>query len=156
MKFKNIKKKTYKKAKSPSNSRRIPAFTKAPADKPALSFKLSLPKLNSVELIRLYRGALKIFVVFIFLLTAIIVGLDFQNNLQAKQQIESQREELTKDLNFWKDFIIKHKDYRDAYFQASILEYRLGNNSKAKMYVEKGLSLDPNSEKGRRLEEFLR
>jgi len=84
------------------------------------------------------------------------VGLDFQNNLQIKQNIDSQREVMDRDLNFWKDFISKHQNYRDAYFQASILEYRLGDTSKAKMYVEKGLSLDPNSKNGRKIEEFLK
>jgi hypothetical protein len=149
MKFINIKKNLpagEKKEKSPSNSRRIPAF----------SFKFSLPKINSARLIKLYKRALKVFVVFIFILTAIIVGLDFRNNLQSKQKIDSQREVLTKDLNFWKDFIAKHQDYRDAYFQASVLEYRLGDISKARMYVEKGLSLDPNSEDGRKIEALLK
>jgi hypothetical protein len=146
MKFKNIKKKIYKKAKSPSNSRTIPAF----------SLKFSLPKFNSAELIKVYREVLKIFVVFVFILTAVIVGLDFHNNLQAKNKIDLQREVITKELNFWKDFIIKHKDYRDAYFQASILEYELGDISKARIHVEKGLSLDLNSKNGKKLEEFLR
>jgi hypothetical protein len=155
MKFKNIKKEA-KKEKSPSNSRRIPAFAKASADRPAFFPKFSLPKFNSARLIKLYRGALKVFVVFIFILTSIIVGLDFRNNLQAKQEIDSQREVLTKDLIFWKNFITKHQDYRDAYFQASILEYKLGDIQKARIYVEKGLSLDPNSKNGRKIEALLK
>jgi hypothetical protein len=149
MKFKNIKKDPSvdgKNEKSPSNSRRIPAF----------SFKFSLPELNSVKLIKLYGKALKVFVVFIFVVTAIIVGYDFQRNLQIKQSIEIQRKVLAKDLSFWEDFISKHQNYRDAYLQASVLEYKLGNTAKAKMYVQKGLSLDPNSENGRKLEQLLK
>jgi hypothetical protein len=149
MKFINIKKNSPaggKKEKSPSNSRRIPAFFP----------KFSLPKFNSARLIKLYREALKVFVVFIFILTSIIVGLDFRNNLQEKQKIDLQREALTRELNFWKDFLAKHQNYRDAYLQASMLEYRLGDISKAKMYVQKGLSLDPNSENGRKIEALLK
>lgn len=131
MKFKNIKKEA-KNVKSPSNSRTIPE-----------------------SFLKIYRLSLKVFIVFIFILAAIIVGLDWEKNLQEKQSIDSQRERLTRELSFWEDFIFKHKDFRDAYFQASILEYKLGNTSKAKLYVEKGLSLDPNSKDGKKIEDFL-
>lgn len=131
MKFKNTKKEA-KKAKSPSNSRSIPE-----------------------TFIKVYRLSLKVFIVFIFILAVVIVGLDIQANTQAKQAIDLERKKLTRELKFWEDFIDKHKDYRDAYLQASILEYQLGNISKAKIYVEKGLSLDPNSENGKKIEELL-
>lgn len=158
MKFKNIKKKNKpkgkKKTKSPSNSRAIPASTKSSADRSA-KLEITSSKVNSLSLFQLYRMVLKIFVVFIFVVAVIVVGYDFQRNLQIKQDIGSQRKVLTHDLNFWENFISKHQNYRDAYFQASVLEYKLGNTSKAKMYVEKGLSLDPNSEDGRKIEELL-
>lgn len=144
MKFKNIKKEA-KKAESPSNSRTNTE-----------RFKFSLPKINSAKLFRIYRGALKVFVVFIFLVAVIVVGYDFQKNLQIKHNIDSEREALTRDLSFWEDFISKRQNYPEAYFQASILEYKLGNTSKAKMYVEKGLSLDPNSESGRKIDQLLK
>jgi tetratricopeptide (TPR) repeat protein len=134
MKFKNIKKEA-KKPKSPSNPRTIPA--------------------NSEMLLEIYRGSLKIFIVSVFLLAAAIVGMDLQKNLSIKEDIDIQRVSLTRELKFWEDFISKNNDYRDAYFQASILQYKLGNSSKAKMYAEKGLSLDPNSEDGREIEDFL-
>lgn len=144
MKFKNIKKKKYK--KSPSNSRIITE----PKD-----FTLSFPKIDSAKLLKLYGGALKIFVVFVFIVAVVIVGLDLQKNLQAKQDIDFQRENLVKELKFWEGFISKQQNYPDAYFQASILEYRLGNTSQAKKYLEEGFLLDPNSENGRKIEEFL-
>jgi len=139
MKFKNTKKEASakggsfygrKKSKSPSNSRNIPVLN-------------------------IYRGSLKVFIAFIFMLTAIIVGLDLHDNLQIKKETGLQRENFEKDLKFWESFIKENEDYRDAYFQASILEYRLGNIFRAKMYVEKGLSLDPNSGDGKKLERFL-
>lgn len=151
MKFKNIKKKTFskggldgKKAQFPSNSRTINEL-----------FKFSFPKLSSAVLLKIYRRSLKIFIIFIFLCTAIIVGIDLQKNIKAKQSIDLEKEKLTKNLMFWESFISEHKDYRDAYFQASILEYKLGDSSKAKIYADKGLELDPNSEEGKKIEKFL-
>lgn len=110
---------------------------------------------DSAKLLKIYRLSLKVFVAFIFILAVIVVGLDLQANIQEKQAIGLERENLTKELKFWEDFIAKHQDYRDAYLQASILEYKLGNMSKAKMYVGKGLSLDPNSGDGLKIEAFL-
>lgn len=130
MKFKNVEKK--KKEKSPSNSRTFPeAF------------------------IKIYGLSLKIFIVFIFLLAIVVIGLDLEANMQAKQAIDLERQALTTDLKFWESFVAKHQDYKDAYFQASILEYKLGDSSKAKMYVKKGLALDPNSDEGKNIEKFL-
>lgn len=153
MKFKNIKKKTYKK-KSPSISRSIPDFAKATLGKPA-SFKFSLPKINNVALVKIYGTILKIFVALIFVVAVIIVGFDFQNNLRLKQKIDSQREILIRELKFWEDFISKQQNYADAYFQVSSLEYRLGSTLQAKIDVEKGLALDPNSQSGKKIEELL-
>jgi tetratricopeptide (TPR) repeat protein len=144
MKFKNLKKKA-KNAKSPSNSRTNPEY-----------FKFSFYKIDPVKLMKLYRQILKVSVVVVFVATAAIVVLDLRENLQKKQNIDTQREVLSRDLNFWKNFIEKNNNYRDAYFQAAILEYKLGDISEARKYVEKGLILDPNSENGRRIEKLLK
>lgn len=138
MKFKNVKKKL------PSNSRNINE-----------KFKFSFPKISQAKFLKLYGGSLKIFVVLIFLLTTVIVGIDLKNNIVVKQNIDLRREKLARELKFWESFLEKNKNFKDAYFQASILEYKLGNTVKAKMYAEKGLSLDPNSEDGKKIERFL-
>jgi hypothetical protein len=144
MKFKNIKKKA-KKLKSPSNSRKIPE-----------KFTFPLPKVNHAVLLRIYKDSLAVFVVLIYIVAFIVVGLDFKYYLPVKQNVESERKVLAEDLKFWENFISKHKDFRDAYFRASVLEYQLGDNAKAKMYVENGLALDPNSENGRKIESLLK
>lgn len=142
MKVKNIKKKI-KHLKFPSNFRTIPAF------------KLFFPKFTSTTFLRTYRVALKIFIVLIFILAVVIVGLDLASNIKAKQEIDLERKKLTNELMFWENFIVEHHNYKDAYFQASVLEFKLGDTSKARMYVEKGLALDSNSQDGRKIEEFL-
>ena len=143
MKFKNIKKNPP--TELPSNSRTITE-----------PFKLSFPKIAPKTFLEVYRYSLWAFVVLIFLLALVVVGVDLQKNLQAKESVDIQRTDITKQLKFWDEFIDNHKDSRDAYFQAAILEYRLGNTSKANILVEKGLSLDPNSEDGRKLKKFLK
>lgn len=110
---------------------------------------------DSEKLLRIYRLSLKAFVASIFILAAIVVGLDLRANTQERQAIDLEREKLTKELKFWEGFIAKHQNYRDAYLQASILEYKLGDNPKAKEYVRKGLSLDPNSKDGLMIKALL-
>lgn len=147
MKFKSakkIKQKNKKKIKSPRNSLSFPVLT-----------KFSLPKISSIKFFKIYHKSLNIFIIFIFILATIIVGLDLQKNIAEKNSIEGERKQLEKELVFWKDLISKYENYRDAYFKVSILEYKLGNISLAKEYVEKGLALDPNSIDGKRIEEFL-
>lgn len=152
MKFKNIKKKTYKKKiQSPSNSRSITDTIKSLRDKT----KVFLSKLNPAKPFESYGGILKVFVILIFLTAVVIVGYDLQGNIRVKQKIDLQREGLTRELNFWENFIAENKNFPDAYFQASGLEYKLGNMSVAKKYLEKGLLLDPNSENGRKIAELL-
>lgn len=145
MKFKNIKKKhPHKEKKSPRNYLSITEH-----------FKISLPKLTPARLLKLYRGSLKIFIVIIFIFTTIIVALDLQENIEKKREIDTLRDQLEEELTYWKAFVSKSPNYRDAYFALAITEYKLGNTLNAKMYIKKGLDLDPNSENGKKLEEFL-
>lgn len=161
MKFKNIKKKLRvkeKKAKSPNNSRSIPARharqLAGVAGRPE-PLKLSLPKFNSVTLLKIYRRSLKVVVVIIYFLAVVVIGLDLQKNLKTQQNVNFQRKILTKNIKFWEDFLSKNNNYPDAYFQASIANYRVSNMAKAKMYVQKGLFLDPNSKNGKKIKDFL-
>lgn len=128
----------------PSNSRSIPEAS-----------RFKFPKLDHANLLGLYGKALKISVAVVFVVAVVIVGYDLQKNIISKQNIDSQREQLTRELKFWEDFLEKHQNFKDAYFQAAILEYRLGQITQAKAKVKKGLSLDPNSEEGRKIEEIL-
>lgn len=98
---------------------------------------------------------MKVFVVTLFLLALVNVVWELDRNIKEKQRIDLEREKVTRKLGFWKGFLEKHKDYRDAYFQVSVLEYKLGNKNEAKMNVEKGLNLDPNSKTGKEIEKFL-
>ena len=91
----------------------------------------------------------------VLLAIIIVVGLDLYKDIKQKEKAEIERREITKELQFWQSVASKYKDFRDAYFQLAVLEYRLGNINGAKYYLQKTLSLDPNFEKGRELEKIL-
>lgn len=110
---------------------------------------------DRIKFFKAYKRILKAFTVLIFTLAIIAVGYDLYKNLGEKKKIDLEREKLTNELRFWERFLENNKGYRDAYFQASILQYRLGNENKAKDYAEKGLSLDPNSQSGKKIQELL-
>lgn len=86
----------------------------------------------------------------------LIVGADLQKSIQDKQYIEKERIKIAKEIEYWEKTIEKYKDFRDAYFQLAVLNYRLGNFDKAKAFLQKTLELDPNFEKGRELERMFR
>lgn len=85
----------------------------------------------------------------------LIVGADLQKSIQDKQYIEKERIKIAKEIEYWEKTIEKYKDFRDAYFQLAVLNYRLGNFEKAKDYLRRVFELDPNFKEGRDLEKLL-
>ncbi len=114
-----------------------------------------LKKIDRKKTFKLYRKTLKIFIVVIFIIAILLVGLDLYNNIQMKKRLDIEREKLTNELIFWKSVLTSYKDYKDAYFQIAIIEYKLGNKEEAKSYLKLGLDLDPNSEKGKNIERYI-
>ncbi len=102
---------------------------------------------------------LSVFFVFlsVILLTFLIVfyGIRVYKYYSEVQIINSQRQEISDKINFWKSVANKYEGYKDAYFRIAILEYSLGNFEKAKQYNKKALLLDPNFEDAKKLEELL-
>ena len=98
---------------------------------------------------------LVVLVSFVLLLMIVVVGLDLYKDIKQIQKAQAERQKTTRELQFWQLVVSKYKDYRDAYFQIALLEYRLGNFNKSRSYLQKTLSLDPNFEKGRELEKVL-
>lgn len=65
-----------------------------------------------------------------------------------------QRESLSQDLGLWEGIAQKYPTYRDAYFQASVLAYRLGDSTKEQILLDKTLQLDPNYAPAQNLEKI--
>ena len=71
-------------------------------------------------------------------------GIDLTGHIAKLQTIRNERSELRQEIGYWEQIIIKHPDYRDGYFKLALLEYQLGEKDKARQYVEKTLTIDPN------------
>lgn len=92
----------------------------------------------------------------ILFLTVIAAGLSLYSHLQQKAALYNKKSTILSQIRVWQEIVDKYKDYRDGYLTLSILEYRLGDNDKARLYLRKTLSIDPNFEKARDLEKILR
>lgn len=81
--------------------------------------------------------------------------MDLVDNIKKSQAIESQRNEIYSQLQYWEKIVEKYKGYRDGYFELAVFNYRLNNTEKAKDYLKKVLKLDPNFEQGKELGKVL-
>ncbi|HYK08722.1 MAG TPA: hypothetical protein VEW42_04470 [Candidatus Eisenbacteria bacterium] len=72
------------------------------------------------------------------------------------QVVVSKRNLLQEDLGLWQGIAQKYPTYRDAYFQASVLAYRLGNTQLEQTLLAKTLQLDPNYLPAQNLEKITR
>ncbi len=100
----------------------------------------------------------KITVVFVF--TAVIVFIlftvvDLYRNYLINQQIQIQRQKLTHEINIWKSFSDKYKNYKEVYFQIAVREYELSDFNKANQYLQKALFIDPNYGEALKLQKDL-
>src|SRR5260221_896237 len=76
-----------------------------------------------------------------------------QKGLQL-QAVVAKRLQLGQDLGLWEGITQKYPTYRDAYFQASVLAYRLGESTKEQVLLDKTLQLDPNYAPAQNLEKI--
>ncbi len=72
-------------------------------------------------------------------------------NLIGLQETKAERALLQSQVIQWQLVVAKHADYRDGYFKLAVLEYQLGNMSKAQQYDAQALQLDPNFQRGKEL-----
>ena len=91
-----------------------------------------------------------------FLLGAIInQSLILRNNLKDLAQTTQERKSIQKEIAYWEKVSEEHKTYADIYLKIASLEYRLGNTKESSMFMEKALAIDPNTEQGRVLGEYI-
>lgn len=92
--------------------------------------------------------------IFLFLLLGVSLwqAAVLGQRVLAFERVLMQREKLTEDLKLWENIAAKYPGYRDAYFQAATIAYRLGDTGKEKELLAKTLQLDPNFMPARDLE----
>lgn len=90
------------------------------------------------------------------ILTLIVsFGVDFYRNLQNRRDLDLNREKIAAEISYWQQVVGKYNNYRDGYFQLSVLEYKIGEKDQSRLYLQKVLELDPNFEAARNLEKLL-
>ena len=143
-----MKKKTLKNSKIKEKSKTKHFFKK----KEKLSQPLRFPNIIRIFTEKYFLGFI---VSFVLVVVLAIVGLDLYKDIKNQQKIEKERKDVISKIQYWQEVIDKYNDYRDAYFQLAVLEYRLRDFDRAKFYLKKTLELDPNFEKGREFEKIL-
>jgi hypothetical protein len=105
----------------------------------------------------LFFSKITIMLIIIIALIAGIVGFSFKTYqfYAQTQRILTQREQIQSKINFWQSIADKYEGYKDAYFQMAVLDYSLGNFSKARLENKKALTLDPNFADAQKLEVVL-
>ncbi len=91
----------------------------------------------------------------LLLILVIVASITLVTTVKQKQRQDRERAEIVAEIAYWQTVVKNYKDSRDAYFSLAVLEYRLKNMQKAREYIQKALSIDPNFEKGRQLERLL-
>lgn len=86
----------------------------------------------------------------------VFAGIDLTRNTLAKLTLEQKRGEVLSSISHWEKVAATYPGYRDAYFTLAVLYYQLNEKEKAREYLEKALTIDPNFEKGRELERKLK
>lgn len=118
--------------------------------------KFSLPlqsKLNKIPMSLKVSTALVAIIALVFGIG--FFGLRTYQDYAKTQQILAQRQQIQSKINFWQSIADKYEGYKDAYFQMAILDYQLDNWQKARLENAKALTLDPNFEDAKKLEEIL-
>ena len=111
------------------------------------------PKLKKFLLI---LSGIFVFATILILTVGIVVfSFRFYKNYASYQKLLEKRQNLQSQISFWQSVWQKYPRFKDAYFQAAILEYQLSDLQKAQDYNKKALMLDPNFENAIKLEDVL-
>lgn len=72
------------------------------------------------------------------------------------RQTKMEYAHLQQELRTWEDVTSRYPTYRDAYFEAAVLAYRLGDRQKELLYLQKVLAIDPNFVPAQQLKNFAK
>jgi len=71
------------------------------------------------------------------------------------EKAKKEPEKIRQEISFWEEIIKEKPDYRDAYFQLAVLNYKIGNHQQAKKWLKEVFNLDPNFEPVKKLEKLV-
>jgi len=88
------------------------------------------------------------------LATLAIMTPQLVSSWNARQHAQQEYQKLQKDLKTWEAIIQRYPTYRDAYFEAAVLSYRLGDKEKEVLLLTKLQTIDPNFALAQQLEKI--
>lgn len=83
----------------------------------------------------------------IVLLTIASINLNNYLNSQKVLGASVDASPLQNEKNYWQDLVSKNPSYVDGYLQLAKVSVELGNTNEAQSFINKAISLDPNSTK---------
>lgn len=92
----------------------------------------------------------------IILIGIMLQGVLLRQNLQRIDTLRQQRTKITQELTYWQNIARQYANYRDVYVRMATLYYQIGEKEQAEAVLKKALSLDPNFENAKIVEEKLR
>jgi tetratricopeptide (TPR) repeat protein len=82
--------------------------------------------------------------------------ISFYSNFKKYQNASSEQVAIVRQIKSWQGILRRYPDFKDAYLQLAVLEYRLRNYQQAKIYCDKALLLDPEYSDAIELDKKLR
>ncbi len=117
---------------------------------------------NNLQFPSIFRFIPEVKIIIICLLSISLLsitisqGLILLKNREYLKKITLERNNIEKEVIYWKKLAGNYNNYPDIYLKIASLEYALGNSHSANAFLDKALSLNPNAEQGRVLGEHIR
>ncbi|MBI4091958.1 MAG: hypothetical protein HY427_02020 [Candidatus Levybacteria bacterium] len=92
-----------------------------------------------------------LFLCVLFILSVILAA----NAYIAMTEAKGVRVEITDSFNYWRGITEKHPNSPDAFYEAGYYAAELGDKSKALVFLDEALRLDPSFEKAKALEKLI-
>lgn len=95
------------------------------------------------------------FVSGILLLLVVNLGVQIRGQLGEMAKRQTMQAAIATEITHWQKMTQRYGQFRDGYFRLALLQYQLGNEQLAGVYVEKALAVDPNFIAGKEFRERL-
>ena len=91
----------------------------------------------------------------VLIIFIVFIGVNLYKNVNILTSSIKNRQEIQAKITFWQSVVQRYPEYKDAYFQAAVLEYQSGDLKQARQDNNKALLLDPNFSDALKLRDLL-
>lgn len=110
------------------------------------------PSRRSIDFLLFLAGLILSFLLLILIFKASVELSDSVNKLEVRNV---QRNSTFQKINFWQNIVNKYSRYPDGFMALALLEYRVGDKTKATLYAEKAIALNPNSSEAKTIRKMV-